>query len=74
MKRTNGMRCEECDALAHVIDSRGLTSGGVRRRRECRRCGARFTTIEVKMDDYRPLRDAAEAMILVGDRIKRYGL
>ena len=40
------MRCPYCGGLeSKVIDSRGLDEG-VRRRRQCLACGARFTTYE----------------------------
>jgi len=40
------MRCNKCGFLeSKVIDSRSVDSG-IRRRRECLQCGARFTTIE----------------------------
>ncbi len=42
------MKCFECDYLdSKVIESRDLEEGAVvRRRRQCLRCGARFTTYE----------------------------
>ena len=41
------MRCPECgDEESKVIDSRP-TENKVRRRRECIRCGYRFTTYEI---------------------------
>ena len=44
----NGMRCPKCTALDDkVIDSRSSRDGAmIRRRRECLKCGARFTTYE----------------------------
>ena len=40
------MRCPYCDHdESRVTDSREATDG-IRRRRECRRCGLRFTTVE----------------------------
>lgn len=50
------MRCAACDATdTRVVDTR-LSRGGraVRRRRECERCGARFTTYEEV--EQRPIR------------------
>lgn len=39
--------CPHCADDSRVIDSRALDPGGViRRRRECVRCGARWTTLE----------------------------
>ena len=42
------MRCPKCSALDDkVIDSRSSRAGAlIRRRRECLKCGARFTTYE----------------------------
>jgi len=42
------MRCPQCGCLDDkVVDSRATKEGaGVRRRRECLKCGHRFTTIE----------------------------
>jgi transcriptional repressor NrdR len=42
------MKCYDCDYLdSKVIESRDLDDGAtVRRRRQCLRCGARFTTYE----------------------------
>jgi transcriptional repressor NrdR len=39
--------CTECQSETRVLESRRNRAGdGVRRRRECRSCGARFTTLE----------------------------
>lgn len=42
------MRCPQCQCLEDkVVDSRSTKEGrGVRRRRECNKCGHRFTTYE----------------------------
>jgi transcriptional repressor NrdR len=42
------MRCPYCDAFdSFVISTRSFESGGeIRRRRGCRKCGERFTTVE----------------------------
>ena len=42
-----------CDERSDVIDSRAVGGDGppyIRRRRECPKCGVRFTTIEVVAD------------------------
>jgi transcriptional repressor NrdR len=39
------MRCPYCGSDSHVVDTRGV-SEAIRRRRECDRCGQRFTTYE----------------------------
>ena len=65
------MRCQYCNCLeSKVIDSRPTEEGNsIRRRRECTRCGRRFTTYEkielvpllvVKRDDRREPFDAAK--------------
>ncbi|PJF47830.1 MAG: transcriptional repressor NrdR [Chloroflexi bacterium] len=41
------MKCPSCaSGDTHVIDTVREPSGGIRRRRSCRACGHRFTTIE----------------------------
>jgi len=40
------MRCPDCLGATHVLDSRPAGDTAVRRRRECLRCGHRFTTDE----------------------------
>ena len=65
------MRCQDCNCLeSKVIDSRPTEEGNsIRRRRECTRCGRRFTTYEkielvpllvVKRDNRREPFDAAK--------------
>lgn len=46
-KRSNAMKCVYCDnSETKVVDSRRTDEGTIRRRRECLRCGKRFTTYE----------------------------
>lgn len=40
------MICPKCGGRAVVVDSRTYPTGEVRRRRKCRRCGFRFSTLE----------------------------
>ena len=41
------MRCPQCAASSHVVESRSAEAGAaVRRRRECTACSFRFTTFE----------------------------
>jgi transcriptional repressor NrdR len=40
------MFCPGCQAPTRVLESRRAPDGGTRRRRECSRCGHRFTTFE----------------------------
>ena len=45
--RITGMVCPGCQSPTRVLESRRAPNGGsVRRRRECSRCGHRFTTLE----------------------------
>jgi hypothetical protein len=49
------MNCPDCKAPAGVIDSRhSEILNGVRRRRKCSECGARFTTLECVFGDLTP--------------------
>lgn len=41
------MKCPFCGAdETSVLESRSLEDGSIRRRRECKKCGKRFTTVE----------------------------
>lgn len=42
--------CPECGGVCGVIDSR-TTGQGQRRRRLCKGCGGRFTTIEMRVQE-----------------------
>lgn len=45
----NGICCPTCEGPTYVIDSRGH-DGYIRRRRECEKCGLRFSTAETIYD------------------------
>jgi transcriptional repressor NrdR len=40
------VNCPSCDSASRVLETRQAGGGAVRRRRECRQCGLRFTTSE----------------------------
>lgn len=46
-----GFHCSKCDGGTAVRDSRPREDGSIRRRRQCVDCGARFTTLEVGIED-----------------------
>lgn len=47
-----GLECPHCGCRHfHTVDVRGTRMGRVRRRRECRHCGWRCTTLEVRLSD-----------------------
>lgn len=49
------MNCSKCDAITEVIESKRFPDQ-VRRRRQCKSCGARFTTYEVYGDQYKAIK------------------
>lgn len=53
------MTCPVCGGNTKITDSRGNVES-VRRRRECRECGHRFTTIEIEADLLQNLEKAKE--------------
>lgn len=56
------MICPDCKGPTKVIDTdKGEVS--IRRRRECKDCGFRFTTYEIIADDLRDLREAKRMVI-----------
>lgn len=47
-----GLRCPRCSsAWSHVLNTRRLTTGQVRRYRQCHHCQTRFTTLELTLPD-----------------------
>ncbi len=80
------MRCPKCGEPSDgpnvfVIDSRPVpTVNAVRRRRECRKCGQRFTTMEhvvagkpvaAEMNDEQLLENTAEQLRFYGEMFGR---
>lgn len=51
------MNCEKCGGASEVADSRKRNSGYIRRRRQCKACGHRFTTIELPLEIGEQLKD-----------------
>ena len=45
-----GCPCKSCGGATRVIDSRP-SEKGINRRRECVKCGVRFSTVERDVDD-----------------------
>ncbi len=46
------MKCPKCQSGCNVYDSRARKSGEIRRRRKCKKCENRFTTLEFVIDNY----------------------
>jgi transcriptional regulator NrdR family protein len=46
------MKCGACNGKTSVSNSRMSKLGNVRRRRDCAKCGERFTTYEVDMMEF----------------------
>jgi protein-arginine kinase activator protein McsA len=45
--------CEKCgERKAHVVETRARVGGGVRRRKLCKLCGHKFSTIELSVLEY----------------------
>ena len=58
------MICQLCGSdETSVVDSRHNEDETVRRRRICKKCGTRFTTFEITMDEYFTLRKIEELAI-----------
>ena len=47
------MTCPVCGAETRIVNSRKDDCDRVRRRRECRECGHRFTTVEYEIETKR---------------------
>ena len=53
-KDVYGFICASCGGAMGVTDSRPTHEGFIRRRRVCRACGYRESTIELPIKSYRP--------------------
>ena len=57
------MRCPKCDSEnTSILDSRIRNDGNTRRRRRCRKCQYRFSSIEIDIDEYDDLKELAESI------------
>lgn len=51
-KYDSGLECSNCGSIkTHVINTRINSSGNIIRRRECKYCGKRFSTVEYRISD-----------------------
>lgn len=46
--------CRKCDGFSHITNSRPSDEGRIRRR-ECAKCGHRWSTIEIRVLDYQKM-------------------
>lgn len=51
MEDENGIRCLECGGKTRTLLTR-THDEGIRRRRECKACGTRMTTVEIDRERY----------------------
>lgn len=59
------MKCGVCGGESRVVDSRE-TKGWIRRRRECERCGARWTTFEMPGEEMETVRKIRRLIEQIG--------
>lgn len=64
------MKCPECGKTTDVKDTR-LRDYGMRRRRECKHCGRRFSTVEITDDEYNYLSNGLELNKETVERLKK---
>lgn len=58
------LKCSHCKEPTAVVDSRAMPDGhGIRRRRRCSCCGARFTTYEYAVPEHFRLNKTRAALI-----------
>ena len=75
--RQAGVQCPNCGSVnSAVYDSRGTTVS-IRRRRECKGCGARFTTYEIEENIMYSLYDSTvslqmEVKTIILGKVRRY--
>ena len=51
------MKCPRCNAMGLAAADSRPYQGTIRRRRKCLNCGYRFTTFEIREEDYRKMKD-----------------
>lgn len=51
MEDDNGIRCAKCGGKTRTLLTR-THDEGIRRRRECKVCGTRVTTVEISREEY----------------------
>lgn len=44
--------CPKCGYQTYILDTRTRPDENIRRRRQCEKCGHRFTTIEVEVNEF----------------------
>lgn len=64
------MLCPKCSNKSDVVDSRHLEKDNIiRRRRQCRKCEARFGTLEIQTEDLAKIEDKVN---LIGSALKHF--
>jgi len=61
--------CDKCDGFSHVTDSRPSADGRIRRR-ECIKCGHRWSTFEIRLTEYQKLRTPLKAGVKIEQAIQ----
>ena len=56
-----GQVCPQCGADTYVVDTRPYLDG-IRRRRECKECGYRYSTLEYNIEYIEALREGGVAL------------
>tara|TARA_R110000796_G_scaffold39346_1_gene98206 strand:+ start:310 stop:684 length:375 start_codon:yes stop_codon:yes gene_type:complete len=64
------MLCPKCFSKSDVADSRHLEKDNIiRRRRQCKKCGNRFGTLEIQTEDLAKIEDKVN---LIGSALKHF--
>ena len=63
------MKCPQCKTGSAWVMCSREKEGSIRRRRRCKKCGYRFTTAEINVDDLKKI--ALAAIDIVNDIKKR---
>jgi transcriptional regulator NrdR family protein len=70
MSQKSVKHCPKCGAISKVTDSRLRTAKGVKmqrlaRRRECPKCGHKYSTVEMPYGEYRDLMALKERLRII---------
>ncbi len=66
------MKCVHCGGRVYVLATELRKHDIlVYRRRECQKCGRRFSTYEITIDDYQHMKESAAKLDILFDKLRR---
>lgn len=63
--------CDKCGHETNVTDSRERADGFIHRRRVCKKCGIKLSSVEIPVDEYRWLTDGRRELEVFKEKVRR---